>query len=279
MSQQVDQKQVTSYWESEVCGTRFASKNLDDIAYAEKISASRYQCEPFIPKFAGFSINNSNKKILEIGVGAGTDFIEWLRSGAECYGIDITDAAVQQAIKNISAILNIGEQNIHIQKASAAQLPFDDDTFDVVYSYGVLHHAPFTMKCLSEAIRVLKPGGQLKIMVYSSFSSAGIMLWFVYGLFKFQPFLSQEHIISRRLESPGTKSYSKYELRKILEGFGLHTIELKKYAGSGDLLLMPASAKYQDSYLYSAAKLLFPRNFVRRFQNCLGLGLTAVATK
>lgn len=279
MSQQVDQKQVTSYWESEVCGTRFASKTLDDISYAKKISASRYQCEPFIPAFAGFSLNNSNKKILEVGVGAGTDFIEWIRSGAECYGVDITDAAIQQATKNISVVLNISEHNINIQKASAEQLPFDDDTFDIVYSYGVLHHAPFTMKCLSEAIRVLKPGGQLKIMVYSSFSSTGIMLWIVHGLFKLQPFLTQEHIISCRLESPGTKSYSKYELRKILEGFGLHSIELKKYAGSGDLLLMPASAKYQDSYLYYAAKRLFPRNFIRRFQNFLGLALTAVATK
>lgn len=279
MSQQIDQKQVTNYWESEVCGTRFASKNLDDIAYAEKISAARYQCEPFIPKFAGFSINNSNKKILEIGVGAGNDFIEWLRSGAECYGIDITDAAVQEATKNVSAILKYRRAIINIEKASAAQLPFEDDTFDIVYSYGVLHHAPFTMKCLSEAIRVLKPGGQLKIMVYSTFSSTGIMLWIVHGLLKLQPFLTQEHIIFRRLESPGTKSYSKYELRKILEGFGLHSIELKKYAGSGDLLLMPPSAKYQDNCLYSAAQLLFPRNIIRRFQNVLGLALTAVATK
>ena len=71
-----------------------------------------------------------------------------------------------------------------------------------------------TMTCLSEAFRVLKPGGVMKIMVYSDFTATGLMLWCIYGLARFKFSLSQEKILFRYLESPGTKSYSKEEFKK-----------------------------------------------------------------
>ena len=70
------------------------------------------------------------------------------------------------------------------------------------------------MKCISEAARVLKPGGILKIMVYSDFSSTGLMLWILHGFLKFKFFLSQEEIVFKYLESPGTKCYSNKEFKK-----------------------------------------------------------------
>ena len=86
-------------------------------------------------------------------------------------------------------------------------------------------------------------------MVYSDFSSTGLMLWILHGFFKFKFFLSQEEIVFKYLESPGTKCYSNKEFKKILEGFSLEVKTIKKYAGSGDLLSMPPSKKYRDNNL------------------------------
>ena len=91
------QKDITKYWENEVCGTRFALKDSNLTNY-EQIKNSRYNIEKFIKEFA-FGIPNqeiAGKKVLEIGVGAGTDFIEFLKRDAICSGVDATEAAIKE---------------------------------------------------------------------------------------------------------------------------------------------------------------------------------------
>ncbi|MBO8244247.1 class I SAM-dependent methyltransferase [Prochlorococcus marinus XMU1411] len=276
----VKQKDVTNYWEEEVCGTRFSNKK-DKNKYFQEIAYKRYKAEPYIREFAfGDCEDFTNKKILEIGVGAGTDFVEFLRRDAICFGIDATDSAIQKTHDNIlNSFKNKKYKLEYLEKANAEKLPFQDNTFDMIYSHGVLHHAKNTMSCIAEAYRVLKPGGKLKIMVYSDFSATGIMLWMLYGLAKGKPFLSQEEIIFKYLESPGTKCYSKKELLKILKGFGLQKLILKKFASSGDLLLMPRSKKYQKNLLYNLIQFLYPRLLVKKLESILGLSITVTADK
>ncbi len=276
----INQKDITNFWEEEVCGTRFSNKkNLKK--YFQEIAYNRYKAEPYIKEFAFCESEDLiNKKILEIGVGAGTDFIEFLKRDAICYGIDATYSAIQKTNSNILTSLKNKKYKLeYLEKANAESLPFKDNTFDMIYSHGVLHHAKNTMLCISEAYRVLKPGGKFKIMVYSNFSATGLMLWLLHGLAKGKPFLSQEKIIFKYLESPGTKCYSKKELVKILEGFGLKKIILKKFASSGDLLLMPRSKKYQKSFLYTFIQFLYPRLIVKKFEFLLGLSITVTASK
>lgn len=91
--------------------------------------------------------------------------------------------------------------------------------------------------------------------------------------------MSQEEAIFNYLESPGTKCYSKKELNKILLGFGLEQVIINKYAGAGDLLLMPPSKKYFKNIIYQIASKIFPRFIVRKYQNKLGLAMTATAIK
>ena len=83
------------------------------------------------------------------------------------------------------------------------------------------------MKCISEEGRVLKTGGIQKIILYSDFSSTGLMLWILHGFLKFKFFLSQEEIVFKYLESPGTKCYSNKKFKKILEGFSLEVKTIK----------------------------------------------------
>ena len=276
----IKQKEVTYYWEEEVCGTRFSNKK-DLKSYYKEIAEKRYKAEPYIKEFAyGDSESYKNKKILEIGVGAGTDFLGFLERDAICYGIDATESAIKETNNNILTSLENKKYNLKfLEKTNAEKLPFQDNTFDMIYSHGVLHHAKNTMLCIAEAYRVLKPGGRFKIMVYSNFSATGFMLWLLYGLAKGRPFISQEKVIFDYLESPGTKSYSKKELLKILNGFGLEKIELNKYASAGDLLLMPKSKKYKNNLLYNFIQFLYPRLIVKKLESILGLSITVTANK
>ena len=154
----ITQQDVTNYWNKEVCGTRFSKEQTPENYYKE-IVENRYYCEPYIKDFA-FSkdeFNISNKTILEIGVGAGTDFIGFLKRKAICYGIDATDSSINETNKHIKSSLKENEYNLQfLEKINAENLPFDNNKFDLVYSHGVLHHAKKTMQCFSEAIRVLK---------------------------------------------------------------------------------------------------------------------------
>lgn len=277
----VNQDEVTNYWEEEVCGTRYSKKNNLSEFY-EDIAKKRYHNEPHIYNFAFGKDNEDlkNKKILEIGVGAGTDFVQFLKRKGNCYGIDATEAAIKETLKNVKNTFDKKEYNLkYLKKGNAENLPFENNYFDLVYSFGVLHHATNTMNCISEAVRVLKPGGVLKLMVYSNQSATGFMLWCLYGLGKGKPFMTQEEAIFKFLESPGTKCYSKKEFKKILSGFGLWKIKIDKYASAGDLLLMPPSKKYSGNILYKITKSIFPRIIIKNFQNKLGISMTASAIK
>lgn len=275
----INQKEVNNYWEREVCGTRKDNDTTDEINNHYYIMNNRYKYEGFIKDFL-LDESLKDKKFLEIGVGAGTDFIEALKRGAICFGVDATEAAILETKQNIiHSTKNKNYKLEFLEKTNAENLPFEDNKFDIVYSWGVLHHAKNTMQCISEAVRVLKPGGVFKIMVYSDFSSTGIMLWCLYGFLKCKFFLSQEEIIFKHLESPGTKCYSNKEFRKILEGFSLDIKTLKKYAGSGDLLSMPPSKKYKNNFLFKIAKKLLPRILIKKFENHFGIFLTVKAIK
>ena len=277
----IKQNDITKYWEKEVCGTRYIYSKKDKSKHYEEIRNFRYSSEPYIKEFAfGEFVNIKNKTILEIGVGAGIDFIEFLKKGAICYGIDATKSAINETKKNISyALPNNNFKLKYLEKINAEKLPFKDNYFDIVYSHGVLHHAKNTMKCISEAERVLKKGGTLKLMVYSSFSATGLMLWAIYGLAKFNLFISQEELMYRYLESPGTKTYSYNEFKKIIEGFSFKIIKIKKNLGCGDLLLIKESKKYKNNLFFKIIKKIYPRFIIRKFENFLGLALTVIAVK
>ena len=85
-----------------------------------------------------------------------------------------------------------------------------------MYSYGVMHHSPDTGRCIREALRVLKPGGEARIMVYHHASLTGLMLWLRYGALRGK---SIRQTVYEHLESPGTKTYTKAEIPSLMEGF------------------------------------------------------------
>src|SRR5262249_26491318 len=129
--------QVKEFWNRQSCDTQYGQAEKFSRAYFEKIEEWRYQDQPFIHSFAQFT-RYRGKRVLEVGFGAGTDFIQWLRAGARASGVDLTE----EALANLTHRIQVYDlpQPESLQVADAEVLPFADNTFDLGYSWGVLHH-------------------------------------------------------------------------------------------------------------------------------------------
>src|SRR5579863_2420865 len=173
---QVEPKdEVRQFWDADPCGSRYLEQRQDFEAHARL----RYALEPHITDFASFKAERG-MKVLEIGVGMGADYLEWLKAGVNATGVDLSPASLEKARLRCE----LASYKADLQVADAENLPFPDNSFDVVYSYGVLHHSPDTARCIREAWRVLKPGGQARIMIYHHPSLTGLMLWLRYGILR-----------------------------------------------------------------------------------------------
>jgi SAM-dependent methyltransferase len=249
---------VQEFWDSDPCGTRCLDGEEDFEAHA----LARCALEPYIPEFAKFA-SSRDLKVLEVGVGMGADYLEWLKAGARATGIDMSAASLERARRRCESAGFVP----NLRLADAEHLPFADETFDVVYSYGVMHHSPDTARCLREAWRVLKPGGEARIMLYHHPSLTGAMLWLRYGALRGK---SMRETVYERLESPGTKTYSRAESSSLMDGF--ENLAMRQVFSPGDLLLHRPSSRFQ-SPLYRLAWKLYPRLLARRLGRRWGLFL------
>jgi len=154
-------ERVRAFWQANPCGTKFADAEPGTRRFFELVEQHRYEKEWHIPEAAGFS-GTSGLRVLEIGCGLGTDGAQFAEAGASYTGIDLTDAAVELAKQRFELFDLPGT----FRKSDAERLDFETDSFDVVYSHGVLHHTPDTARAVREIHRVLKPGGRAVVMLY-----------------------------------------------------------------------------------------------------------------
>ena len=261
----VEQKhRVRQFWDAEPCGSRYLMRRQDFEAH----SRMRYALEPHIDEFANFK-SARGMSVLEIGVGLGADYLEWLKAGAQATGVDLSSASIEKA--RLRCERAGYKPDLHI--ADAENLPFPDNFFDVVYSYGVMHHSPDTPRCIREAWRVLKPGGEARIMLYHHPSLTGILLWLRYGIWRCK---SVRESIYHYLESSGTKTYTRQEVFSLMRGF--RDVEARLVFSPGDLLLHQPSARFQSAF-YRLIYMIYPRWLVKKLAAEWGLFLLLTATK
>jgi ubiquinone/menaquinone biosynthesis C-methylase UbiE len=203
---------IVDYWNQHPCGAEFSNKPPESKDFYDEIEQFRYSSEPEVLRFAQFE-KFRGQVILEVGVGMGTDFLQWVRAGAKAFGLDASPVALGHArlrleLNNLKAggLLN----------ADAECLPFLDDAFELVYSWGVLHHADDPSKAIQEILRVLKPGGAAKIMVYHRHSLAAFYLWLKRALLAGRPWQTFSCCIKNYMESPGTAAFTRREIRAVL---------------------------------------------------------------
>jgi len=266
---------VRQHWQTETCGTRYGHA-LDRNRYFDELANARYRLEPDLKAFANFPAA-SGKRILEIGVGAGADFFNWCKYADHATGVDLTERAVDLTTERLQ-LNNVPRHRYHVCTADAENLPLDDDRFDLVYSWGVLHHTPNTERAFAQAWRVLKPGGVLKAMVYHLPSWVGLMLKLNYGIARGNLTLTARQAVFDYLESPGTKSYTVPEGRDFLQRIGFEQIQVWSRLSAGDLLLIKPSKRHEGlkaRIIWS----LYPRWLVRLSGHRFGLNLLITATK
>lgn len=213
---------VKGFWNEKTCGTWEIDKKKFTREYFESIEEDRYSKQPEIFSFAQFT-RFSGKKVLEVGVGAGTDFIQWVRSGALAYGIDLTE----ESIEHLKHRLKLeGKTAKDIKVADSEALPYSDNQFDLVYSWGVIHHTPDTNAAMQEIIRVCRAGGKCKVMVYHKRSLLAWFFWFRHTILKGK-IRSVSWALYNHMESYATKAFTKNEILKMLEKEPVKGVEIK----------------------------------------------------
>ncbi len=133
----------------------------------------RYCIYPWLYEVAEFR-HHCGEKVLEIGCGTGCDLLQFARHGAEAVGVDITPEHIRLARERAGNLAKIYE-------ADATELPFDNASFDYVYSHGVLHHLDQPRRMVEEIFRVLRPGGRFNVHVYARWSYCPPVLMLKHG--------------------------------------------------------------------------------------------------
>ena len=162
---------VQEFWQNNPCGAELVG-DLNDNSRAEyeaffaRYDEYRYTKESHILDRLN-AIDFKGKRVLEIGLGQGADGEQIARRGGIYSGVDLTEEAVNRTRMRFTLKELPFER---IEQASALRLPFDDDSFDIVFSHGVLHHIPDIKIAQNEIARILKPDGKLIAMLYAKWS-------------------------------------------------------------------------------------------------------------
>lgn len=265
-----EKKTVQDFWERASCGEELYLVDAGRQGYLEQ-ARRRYELEPYIEQFAAFR-SAKGQSVLEIGVGLGADHQRFAEAGADLSGIDLTERAVAHARRRLELF---GLASV-LTQGDAENLSFQDASFDLVYSWGVIHHSPNTPRAVAEIYRVLKPGGTAKIMIYHTWSLVGYMLWVRYALLGLRPWMTLTDIYARYLESPGTKAYSVSGARRLFAAFS--AVEIQTLLTHGDLLESAAGQRHRGAFL-SIARRIWPRTLLRRFGAGHGLFMLICAIK
>jgi SAM-dependent methyltransferase len=164
----VDEQAVEDFWNAHPCGD-WQMGGLDENyrgdyeRFFTDYDAFRYEYEAHIPDCLD-RLDVSGKSVLEVGTGEGAEAEQLIRRGARYSAIDLTAEAVERTTTRLS-LRNLPHERV--VQASVLAIPFPDDSFDVVFSHGVLHHVPDIIAAQREIARVLKQEGELVAMLYA----------------------------------------------------------------------------------------------------------------
>ncbi len=229
MSQRSPKGEVTAatrqQWSNDPCGAVYG-KDLEFATreFFDEVERQRYEdYGPWMREVMEFD-KFRGKRLVEVGCGMGTDLLQFARGGARVTGVDVTPRSVEISRQHF----RVYGMSADFALTDAERLPFDDETFDVFYSNGVLHHTPNTAEAIREAYRVLKTGGTAKVMLYYRPSwNYWFELGFRHGVLKGELFrgLSMDDIMSKYVEfnegggRPLVKAYNKAEVRNMFSMF------------------------------------------------------------
>ncbi len=225
---QVAVEQVRTYWDQRPCNIRHSPRPVGTREYFDEVEARKYLVEPHIPQFADFA-RWRGKKVLEIGCGIGTDTVNFARHGATVTAVDLSPQSLKIAAQRVE-VFGLTDR-VKFYSGSAEELtsflPVDKDQYDLIYSFGVIHHTPHPERVLEQIRSYVKPGTTVKVMVYHRRSWK--VLWILMGYGKGQ-FWRLDDLIAENSEAqtgcPVTYTYTREQGRKLLESSDLRVTDI-----------------------------------------------------
>lgn len=214
---------VRRYWNDRPCNIRHSGKPVGTREYFNEVEARKYFVEPHIPLFAEFP-RWRGKRVLEVGCGIGTDTINFARHGARVTAVDLSDESLRIA-KQRARVFGL-EDRISFYQANAEELTkiVPRETYDLIYSFGVIHHTPNPGRVLDELRKYAGLQSRLKVMVYNRWSWK--VLWIILCCGRGQ-FWKASELVARNSEAqsgcPVTYTYSRREGRRWLSEHGFQT--------------------------------------------------------
>lgn len=222
----VPAEEVATFWDQRPCNIKHSAKSFGSKEYFEEVEKRKYFVEPHIPRFAEFERWNG-KKVLEIGCGIGTDTINFARHGAEVTAVDLSEKSIILAEKR-AKLYGVSEKiKFHVGNAEELKKFLPQDSYDLIYSFGIIHHTPNPSKVLQQLYAYLHDNGQLKIMVYHRYSWKALWILFIYGKGKFWRW---DKLIPEYSEAqtgcPITYTFSKSQICAVLKQQGFRVKDI-----------------------------------------------------
>lgn len=217
---------VRAYWDRRPCNIRHSDKPVGTREYFDEVEARKYKVEPHIVTFVEFS-QWQGKRVLEIGCGIGTDTINLARAGARVTATELSE----ESLKLCKQRFEVFDLDASFYVADAEQLSavVPVETYDLIYSFGVIHHSPHPELIIEEIKKYMGPDSELRIMLYSKYSTKNFRIWLGKRFFVNYP---DEFRVRLGLMNPEAQigclianTYSAREVRELLKGFEVTSIE------------------------------------------------------
>lgn len=280
---------LIEFWGSCPNGSLDAGTTPEDPAFFERADAARMRIHtdlgiPWYLKAMDFD-RHRGEQVLEVGCGIGGDTVRWAERGNSVCALDLNLPSVsltRQALRRrgLSATLAV---------ADAEHIPFPDNAFDLVYSFGVLHHSPDCARGIREAIRVLRPGGELVLMLYHRHSVLyhwRVRFWFglVRGYRKrfrdstaLLSFVTEDQAKDGVLSNPLTRAFTRGEVTAMLSG--MRDIHIETHYIDAFQLIPPVAPYRAWRALAHGLQALLPAPAKRAICSRWGWNLIVRATK
>jgi ubiquinone/menaquinone biosynthesis C-methylase UbiE len=215
-------------WSEHPCGAVTGDEHtLEYFLEAERL---RYEAQPWQRPLVRFE-QFAGRRVLEIGVGLGTDLVQFAKAGADCHGVDITDRHLELTERNFA----LRGLSVELKSCDATRLEYTEACFDLVYSFGVIHHIPDAGAVVQEIERVLKPGGRCLVALYHKGSFFHLYMVLVRGLLRGRLFRLGYDGLMATVEAgadgvrtkPYVKVYSRREVRALFSTFRIDRVAVR----------------------------------------------------
>ena len=240
---------VKQYWNKQPCNIKHSKSEFGTKAYFDEVEQRKYFVEPHIPEFAEFQ-KWKNKEVLEIGCGIGTDSINFARAGAKLTVIELSEKSLEITKKRFE-VYGLDATFVVADAEHLSEL-LPHKKFDLVYSFGVIHHTPNPSLVIKEIEKVIKPGGELRVMLYSKYSTKNLMI----NLGLAQP--------EAQTGCPIAFTYTQKEISNLLSSFNVYACQKDH--------IFPYKIKEYKEYIYKKRFPwnLMPKSIFHLFEKSLG---------